>query len=128
MRLLLDTHALLWWWAGDARLSARAKSVLTRSSNEVMVSAATAWEIAIKHRIGKLPSQPLIVERFAPLLLQDGFTPLHITHRHALHAGDYPQAHRDPFDRLLAAQSELEDLALVTADPQMAAFPGPRLW
>jgi PIN domain nuclease of toxin-antitoxin system len=128
MRLLLDTHALLWWWANDARLSARAKAAIARGSNEVMVSAATAWEVAIKHRIGKLPSQPLIVERFAPLLLQDGFTPLPITHRHALHAGEYAQPHRDPFDRLLAAQSELEDLTLVTTDPALAAFPGPRLW
>lgn len=128
MRLLLDTHALLWWWVNDERLSKSARTAIGRMSNEIFVSVVSAWEIATKVRLGKLPSQPDIVQRFASLVTADGFTPLPVSLRHALHAGSYPQQHGDPFDRMLAAQSELEGLTLVTLDPAMGRFPCQTHW
>ncbi len=128
MKLLLDTHTLLWWFFNDTRLSARALAAIGNSDNEVLVSAASAWEIATKVKLGKLPEAADAVLRFEPLIAADGFTPLPIAARHALLAGAYPQAHRDPFDRMLAAQSELEGATLVTQDPALAAFPCARLW
>ncbi|MEN9315135.1 MAG: hypothetical protein RIS35_1528 [Pseudomonadota bacterium] len=128
MRLLLDTHALLWWQTDDARLSAHARAAIADEANEVFVSAASAWEIATKVRIGKLDGIPQAAQRFDELLRADGFQPLPIDHRHALRAGCYPQEHRDPFDRMLAAQSELESLTLVTVDPAFGAFGTRTLW
>ena len=128
MKLLLDTHALLWWWTADRRLSAKAQRAIRDEGNEVFVSAASAWEVAIKQRLGKLEEVPEAAARFAELVRADGFTPLPMQQRHALRAGGYASEHRDPFDRMLAAQAELEALLLVTADPALAAFPGPRYW
>ena len=128
MRLLLDTHALLWWQTDDARLSAPARAAIADEANEVFVSAASAWEIATKLRIGKLEGVPHAAERFDELVRADGFRHLAVDHRHALRAGGYPQTHRDPFDRMLAAQSELEALTLVSVDPAFAAFGTPTLW
>lgn len=128
MKLLLDTHALLWWFFDDPRLSARARTAIADTANEVLVSAASAWEIAVKFHLGKLPECSEAVERFEELVATDGFTPLAITARHALRAGTYPSTHRDPFDRMLAAQSELEAATLVTLDPALAAFPCARFW
>lgn len=128
MRLLLDTHALLWWQTDDARLSAAARTAIADASNEIFVSAASAWEIATKARLGKLDSVPEAATRHAELLSADGFVPLPIDLRHALRAGGYPQPNRDPFDRMLAAQSEIESLALVTLDPVFAAFGTRTVW
>jgi PIN domain nuclease of toxin-antitoxin system len=128
MRLLLDTHALLWWWTGDKRLSAKVRRALADESHEIYVSSASAWEVALKQQLGKLDEVPEAAARFSELVHADGFLPLAITHRHALRAGGYALAHRDPFDRMLAAQSELEAVPLVTADPALAAFAGPRYW
>jgi PIN domain nuclease of toxin-antitoxin system len=127
MRLLLDTHALVWWWTDDPRLSAGARKAIRRESNEILVSAASAWELSTKQRLGKL-GLPDAVERFGELCAADGFSHLTVSWAHAQRAGAYPQPHRDPFDRMLAAQTELERLTLVTADPALAAFPGKRLW
>ena len=127
MRLLLDTHALLWWWTEPDRLSQRALEALTHQSNEILVSAASAGEIATKNRIGKLGLHE-IEARFDELLRADGFGHLPMTARHALRAGAYEQAHRDPFDRMLAAQAELEGLQLVSCDRAMAPFPVRCLW
>jgi PIN domain nuclease of toxin-antitoxin system len=128
VKLLLDTHALLWWFFNDPRLSGRARAAIGDSDNEVLVSAASAWEIAVKFQLGKLPEAADAVHRFEALVAADGFTALPIAARHALRAGTYPAAHRDPFDRMLAAQSELEGATLVTQDPALAAFPCARLW
>jgi PIN domain nuclease of toxin-antitoxin system len=128
VKLLLDTHALLWWFFDDPRLSVRARTAIADTANEVLVSAASAWEIAVKFHLGKLPECSEAVERFEELVATDGFTPLPITARHALRAGTYPSTHRDPFDRMLAAQSELEGATLVTLDPALAAFPCARFW
>lgn len=128
MRLLLDTHALLWWWTDDKRLSRKARAAIADERNEVFVSAASAWEVAIKCRLGKLTDVPEADSRFAELVAADGFLPLPMSQQHALRAGGYLHPHRDPFDRMLAAQSEIEGLALVTGDPALTAFAGRRLW
>ena len=128
VRLLLDTHALLWWFVDDPALSVRARVAITDEDNEVFVSAATAWEIATKHRLGKLPEAAGAVKRFDGLVAADRFLHMPIDRRHGLRAGAYDVAHRDPFDRMLAAQAELERLTLVTADPAFARFPVTTLW
>lgn len=128
MRLLLDTHALLWWFTDDPRLSATARSAIADNNNRIFVSAASAWEIATKHRIGKLGDIPDVVSRFPELIDADGFTHLPVTYLHALRAGYFLAAHRDPFDRMLAAQSEIEDLPLVTCDSALTAFSCRILW
>ena len=128
MRLLLDTHALLWWFTDDSRLSANARAAIADERNEVCVSSASAWEIATKVRLGKLETLPRVVERFAELIAADGFETLPIVLTHALRAGTYAQTHRDPFDRILAAQSELESMMLVTVDPAFVEFHSKTLW
>ena len=128
MRLLLDTHALLWWMTDDGRLSERARACIAEQRSEIYVSAASACEIATKHRLGKLGGVPDVVRRFPELIAADGFLHLPITHLHALRAGDFDADHRDPFDRMLAAQAELERLTLVTRDPAFAAFGVATLW
>lgn len=121
MRLLLDTHALLWWWADDPQLPVTVRSALSTDANEVFVSAGSAWEIATKQRIGKLPSWPLPAGGFSALVEADGFRHLPVSSSHAWRAGALDWTHRDPFDRLLAAQTQLEGLTLVTRD---AVFDG----
>lgn len=128
MRLLLDTHALLWWFTDDERLSAAARQAIADETNDIFVSAASASEISTKQRLGKLDSVPQAAERFAELVAADGFLHLPVTHLHALRAGAYTLAHRDPFDRMLAAQSELESLQLVTRDPVFQDFASQTLW
>jgi PIN domain nuclease of toxin-antitoxin system len=128
VRLLLDTHTFLWWVTDDPQLSATVRAAIADESNSVLVSAASAWEMATKHRLGKLGSAGEAVERFAELILADGFEHLPIDHRHALRAGSYAQPHRDPIDRILAAQSELDHLTLLTRDPAFEAFDIQLLW
>jgi PIN domain nuclease of toxin-antitoxin system len=128
MRILLDTHTLLWWFTDDERLSSTAREMIGEESNDVFVSAASAWEIATKQRLGKLPGVPQAAERFAELVAADGFIHLSITHLHAVRAGGYDIAHRDPFDRVLAAQTELESMSLVTRDPAFELFGVSTVW
>lgn len=128
MHLLLDTHALLWWLTDDERLTTDSRNAIGDSHNDVFVSAATAWEISIKHAIGKLTGLDELIPRYAELLAADGFQSWPITHAHALRAGSYPAAHRDPFDRMLAAQAELDGFRLVTRDPAFAQFGTRTLW
>ncbi|OIR06726.1 PIN domain protein [mine drainage metagenome] len=128
MRLLLDTHALLWWFVDDERLSAGARALIADEANEVLVSAASAWEIATKHRLGKLPHAADAYLRFEELVVADGFVQLPISYRHCLRAGGYPLRYGDAFDRMLAAQAELEGVALLTLDPAFADFPIETLW
>ena len=128
MRVLLDTHAFLWWTTDDRRLSATARRVITDTDRRVYVSAASAWEIATKQHIGTLDGVPDAASRYAELAAADGFEHLPITHLHALRSGGYAVAHRDPFDRMLAAQSELESMPLVTCDPIFALFGIETIW
>jgi len=120
VQLLLDTHALLWWLAGDRRLSATARRAIENDDNSVFVSAASAWEISTKHRLGKLDAAA-VVGRLGALLTSQGFEPLDMTVNHAERAGALPGEHRDPFDRMLAAQAQAENLTLISND---AAFDG----
>ena len=120
--------ALLWWLTDDPQLSHIARSAIADPANEVLVSAASAWEIATKHRLGKLPIGGEVLSRLDELIVADGFSHLPIHHGHAIRAGGYPLHHRDPFDRMLAAQSDLEGVPLVTLDAAFERFPIQALW
>ena len=122
MRLLLDTQVWLWMVATPERLAPSARALVTAAGNELLFSAASAWEIAIKHALGKLTT-PEPPDVFVPrLMAQLGITPLPVLHRHALHVATLPPQHRDPFDRLLVAQAQLEDLPILTTDPGFALY------
>ena len=128
MAFLLDTHALLWWLAEPERLSPAVHATLADPGQTVFISAASAWEIATKHRLGRLPTAEVLLQEGWPLMERQGFQPLPVSWSHGLRAGSYPMPHRDPFDRLLAAQAELEQLILITLDPALAPFPCQTLW
>ena len=128
MRLLLDTHALLWWWTNDPRLSYTARRAIADEGNQVLVSAASAWEIATKYRLGKLPHAAQALDRFNELVVADGFEHMPISYLHSLKAGAYSNEHRDPFDRMLAAQADMEKAVLVTLDPAFAGFQCRVMW
>ena len=126
--LLLDTHALLWWWSDDPALSPKAEEALRDSGNDVFASAASAWEIATKFRLGRLPEYEGAVIRFNEFVGDAAMRHLPVTYQHGLRAGSYAAAHKDPFDRMLAAQAELESLVLVTRDAAFKEFPVQVLW
>jgi len=125
---LLDSHVLLWWWFDPDRLTPQVRSLLIDPTSAVFVSAASIWELSLKHHQGKLPELTAVVTDLSGLLQADGFQPLAISLPHGLRAGGYSQPHLDPFDRMLAAQAELEGLVLITADPQLSSFPCQILW
>ena len=114
LNLLLDTHAFLWWIAGDEALSMRARSAIEDADNTVFVSAASAWEIATKYRIGKLPGAAAIVTDMAAVLTAQGFVRLPISFEHGQAAGALPGPHKDPFDRMLIVQAMHDDMVLVS--------------
>ena len=122
MRVLLDTHALLWAAFRKELLSARAKKMIEAPSNEILVSAASAWEIATKYRLGKLPLAQMLVEDFVPRVAAAGYVLLSISAEHALRAGRLPADHKDPFDRMLVAQAKLERVTLLTHDRRLLAY------
>jgi PIN domain nuclease of toxin-antitoxin system len=128
VRLLLDTHALIWWLAGDEALSGRARDAIADEANSVAVSAASAMEVATKFRIGKLPDAALLAQDFEAIIADQGFAELPISIRHALRAGEMNIAHKDPFDRLLIAQAQSEDMALVSNEALFDSFAVKRLW
>ena len=128
IRLLLDTHALVWWWTDDPRLPQPARGAIADPGNTVIVSAASAWEISTKHRIGKLPGVAVLVADLDATISEQGFHGLAITVRHGQIAGALPGAHRDPFDRMLIAQAMHETLALVSNEHVFDAFGVARLW
>ena len=128
VRLLLDTHALLWWLDGDRSLSRKARTAIADEDNVIVVSAASAWEITTKARLGKLPGAAAVAEDVVGSVSSQGFSSLDITMRHAQRAGRLPGTHRDPFDRMLIAQAQLEDLTLVSNDGVFDAYGVSRLW
>lgn len=128
MRLLLDTHALIWFFLGDERLSPRARVAILDSDATILVSAASAMEIATKHRIGKLPQAERLVLDLPRMVAEQGFDDLPITTGHALRAGMLAIPHRDPFDRLLIAQSQMEEAALVSNEAAFDQRGAIRLW
>lgn len=128
MTALLDTHVFLWWAGDDPRLPDRVRELVQNTANTVYLSAASGWEIAIKLGIGKLhlPTPPEVV--IAELLNADAIQALPVSMTHALHVLSLPLLHRDPFDRLIIAQSQLERLPIVTSDPQIAQYPVEVIW
>jgi len=128
MRLLIDTHALIWWWDEDRKLSPTAQGELTDRRNVVFVSAASGWEMATKVRAGRLPSMAPRIAHFDQSVRGDGFEHLDVRYDHGVKGGLLPGVHRDPFDRLLAAQALIDGLTVVTCDRQLAAFGCKVLW
>jgi PIN domain nuclease of toxin-antitoxin system len=128
MRFLLDTHTLLWAAFRRNLLSPNAFNILTRPGTEMIVSAASAWEIATKFRLGKLNFARELVENFIPEVTRAGYQLLPISTEHALRAGHLPGGHKDPFDRMLAAQAIHEDLPLLSNDSQLDVFGVRREW
>jgi len=128
MRVLFDSHAFVWFLAGDERFSQRAREVVTADDTIACVSAVTAWEIANKVRLGKWPEAEPLAASLSDVIDEHGFEPIAITVEQARIAGFLTGAHRDPFDRMLAAQAQIEGIPLVTADPAFRLFGTQVLW
>jgi PIN domain nuclease of toxin-antitoxin system len=128
MRVVLDTHALLWWLSDDAKLTRSARKIIAALNNEVFVSAATVWEIAAKVRIGKLPTAADLAADFTGCLDREGFKILEISGEHAARAGLLPGAHKDPFDRMLIAQSQAGNIPIVSNEVLFDAYGVRRIW
>jgi PIN domain nuclease of toxin-antitoxin system len=124
LRLLLDTHAALWWLSADERFSPQAERVLTDGTNQVLLSAAVVWEVAIKRSLGKLRAPPDL----APTLLGAGVQALPVTLDHAAHVQQLPWHHRDPFDRMLVAQASIERAAIVSRDVALRPYGITLIW
>ncbi len=128
MRLLLDTHALLWWADDSPRLPELARQAIGDDDNDVLVSAATAWEITTKHRLGKLPGADPIASDIPGAIAAQGFQELPVSVAEAARAGALPGPHRDPFDRMLIAQALARDLVLISNDAAFDRYSVRRLW
>lgn len=125
---LLDTHALLWAVAAPSRLSRRALRIIRDDTNDLLVSAASAWEISTKYRLGRLPGAEPLLDGWDETLAVLHARSVPIAHRVALRGGSYASSLRDPFDRLLAAEAELSGVGLITPDPVFAEFPVRVIW
>jgi PIN domain nuclease of toxin-antitoxin system len=128
MKLLLDTHALIWWFAGDDALSSPARAAIADERNAILVSAASAMEVATKFRLGKLPQAAVLARSFGEMLAHQGFTELSISVRHAQLAGSLDIPHKDPFDRFLIAQAQADGLHLVSNEALFDDYGVNRLW
>ncbi len=128
MKVLLDTHTFLWWIIDSPKLSSRIRKIISDGNNDLFLSAASGWEIAIKAQLGriKIPDKPeiFISEQMRANAIQG--LPIQISH--ALHVYNLPSRHRDPFDRMLVAQAQLEGLPILTDDPQIAQYPVKVIW
>jgi PIN domain nuclease of toxin-antitoxin system len=128
LRFLFDTHAYLWWVLADRRFPDAVRKRLQDDRSRLHFSAASAWEMATKLRVGKLPEAQAVLSQLESALAEAGISPIGISVQHARVAGGFPADHRDPFDRIIAAQSQVEGLTLVTNDPAFAGFPVKTLW
>ena len=128
MKLLVDTHALIWWWMDGTRLPEKARAAISDGETSVWVSVASVWEIAIKHGLGKLELHPKILAGLRSGDALKTFDELPITRRHVVEAGALPHYHGDPFDRLLIAQAKLEGLTLVSNEKLFDRYGVPRQW
>jgi len=128
VRILLDTHAFLWWISDAPQLSQKARQIIGNGENALFLSAASGWEIAIKTRLGKLKLPADITSFIAEQLSVNAITPLPIQMKHALHLNSLPDFHRDPFDRMIVAQAQVEGLPVLTADPQLAGYSVQIIW
>jgi PIN domain nuclease of toxin-antitoxin system len=126
-RVLLDTHALVWWLEGREKLSAKACGTIEDADIVVLVSAASAWELAIKSRLGKFKSREL-AHGLEDQLAEEGFVALPISIEHALRAGGLDSPHKDPFDRMLIAQAQIEDASVISKDTAFDDFAVRRIW
>lgn len=121
--MLLDTHIFLWWLFDDPKLPIRIKEFVKDRRNAIFVSAASVWEITTKFRLGKLPDAGQIAKNVPEWIIRAGFESIPVSAEHAQLAGSWDLPHRDPFDRMLAAQAKLENLPLATADSLLKDFP-----
>ncbi len=128
MRLLLDTHAILWWLIDDPKLPPAARRLIRSRSNVIYVSAASAWEVSTKFRLGKLPTARDLVHNFEAVVANESFEPLPITVSHAVRAGLLPGPHRDPFDRMLIAQSQAENVPIISRETIFDGYNLNRYW
>jgi PIN domain nuclease of toxin-antitoxin system len=128
VRVLLDTHAFLWWLDGDRRLPARSRAVIRDPGHDVLVSAASVWEITTKARLGRLPGALDVAADVPACIASQGFVPLPITVHHAQRAGVLAGPHRDPFDRMLIVQAQIEGVPIVSNETVFDAYGVTRLW
>lgn len=128
MKILIDTHCWLWWFLDPERLNSESRKLIASRHNEIFLSAVSSWEIVIKVGLGKL-TLPLPPKEYIPSrLAKQGMSSLPVKQAHALQVGELPDHHRDPFDRLLIAQAQVEALSLLTADPQIKNYDVQILW
>ncbi len=128
MRALLDTHTLLWWLSDDPALSRPARKIIADIKNTLVVSAASAWEIATKVRLGKLPTAASLAADFAGYVEREGFQMLPISVDHGIRAGLLPGSHKDPFDRMLIAQSQADNLPILSNETVFDSYGIRRRW
>lgn len=128
MRALLDTHALIWWFSNNDSLTSAIREIIADRANEMHVSAASAWEIATKHRLGKLPKVADLVSDFSTRIELEGFRLLPISAEHAIRAGSLSGPHKDPFDRMLIAQAQAENMPIVSNEAIFESYGVRRLW
>ena len=128
MRVLLDTHTLIWWAIDDPKLSRKARAILLSFESEIFVSAASAWEIATKVRLGKLPGAETFAAEFPERVQKLGFQELAISIEHAQRAGLLPGDHKDPFDRMLIAQAQAENIPIVSNERTFDIYRVRRIW
>ena len=128
MKYLLDTHAFLWFVSEDSRLSSKAKSIIKTRNNDVYFSAASVWEMSIKIRLGRLTIEddlePFIVKQLA----ENSFNALSVTIFHSIYSSKLPEIHKDPFDRMIIAQSQVEDMHLISKDKNIKKYKVPVVW
>jgi PIN domain nuclease of toxin-antitoxin system len=128
VEVLLDTHALIWWTLDDPKLSAKARSLILSFDTTVFVSAASAWEMATKVRLGKLPGAEAFVSEFQTRVRRLGFRELAISIEHGQRAGLLPGEHKDPFDRMLIAQSQAENIPIISNEQMFDIYRIRRIW
>ena len=128
MRVLVDTHTLIWWATDDPKLSRKARSFLSSLETEVFVSAASAWELSTKVRVGKLPGLEAFAAEFSARIRALGFSDLAIQVEHGQRAGLLPGNHKDPFDRMLIAQAQAENMPIVSNERVFDAYHVRRIW
>jgi PIN domain nuclease of toxin-antitoxin system len=128
LHLLLDTHALIWWMTDNSSLPDSVRRLMLEKQNTIVVSAASAWEMATKVRLGRLPAASDITRNFQEYLVQSGFESLPVSSQHGIRAGLLPGPQRDPFDRMLIAQAQAEDLTIVSNELAFEAYGIRRTW
>lgn len=128
MQLLLDTHTLIWWLTEDSSLPASARRLIGSRNSEVLVSAVSAWEIATKVRLGRLEVAVDLARDFGGYLARERFESLSISTEHGIRAGSLPGSHKDPFDRMLVAQAQMENLSIVSNDTLLDGYGVRRIW